>query len=421
LTFSGADGSFKLLAPAGAGNLKVSDLATGDTGSQAITVPTNLTSLSTSVAVVAGGPRVVSIAPADGSTKVPQVSSVVINFNRAINPATLLSNAVQLLESNLPVAATISLNLANTTVTLLPGAPLDPATQFTLVLATNLTDNIGRPLQGQTQFSFTTVALSARDPAAQLIIYAPGATNLDTNVVAQLPGFVPGTNASLIVVHGTPGCADPGVPVILANEGSGTTTTVLSQPDGSFTSFVSGQEQDYISDTFVGLNGARLYVPVTRQLFDDGSVGLYQQGGTLEANGDGGPVQVTVPQNAIASRTKFKFTSVTTNELAAQLGGVIPTNATVAGSALNLNVQGSLPTLPVQVSFPVDLAQLGYPTNEAGTNAAAAVAVVQTNQDATAFQIVDQLLFVPESASSDVALKHGRPVAGPAQAGPGQS
>jgi len=412
LTFSGADGSFKLLAPAGAGNLKVSDLATGDTGSQAITVPTNLTSLSTSVAVVAGGPRVVSIAPADGSTKVPQVSSVVINFNRAINPATLLSNAVQLLESNLPVAATISLNLANTTVTLLPGAPLDPATQFTLVLATNLTDNIGRPLQGQTQFSFTTVALSARDPAAQLIIYAPGATNLDTNVVAQLPGFVPGTNASLIVVHGTPGCADPGVPVILANEGSGTTTTVLSQPDGSFTSFVSGQEQDYISATFVGLNGARLYVPVTRQLFDDGSVGLYQQGGTLEANGDGGPVQVTVPQNAIASRTKFKLTSVTTNELAAQLGGVIPTNATVAGSALNLNVQGSLPTLPVQVSFPVDLAQLGYPTNEAGTNAAAAVAVVQTNQDATAFQIVDQLLFVPESASSDVALKHGRPVAG---------
>ena len=97
-----------------------------------------------------------------------------INFNRPINPATLMSSAVQLLESNLPVVTTLTLNLANTTVTLLPSAPLDPATQFMLMLATKITDTIGRPLRGRSQFSFTTVGLSARDPAAQLIVYAPG-------------------------------------------------------------------------------------------------------------------------------------------------------------------------------------------------------------------------------------------------------
>ncbi len=414
LTFSAQDGSFKLLAPAGAGALSVSDLATGDTGTQAITMPTNLPPLNTSVAAQLNGLQVASITPADNATNVPQVTAIVINFNRAINPATLVSsNAVQLLESNQPVAATFSLNLANTSVTLLPGSSLDAAAQFQVVLSTNIADGIGRPLTGQSVFTFATIALSARDPAAQLIIYEPGATNLATNVVANLPGYVPGTNANDIVVHGTPGCADPGVPVIVVNEGSGATTTVISKSDGSFTTFVSGQEQDFISATFISLNGARLYVPVSRQLFDDGSVGLYPQGGVLQASGDGGAVQLTVPPNAIQTRAKFNLNSINVPELQAQLGGVMPTNATVAGGALNLRIEGSLPTLPLQVSFPVDLATLGYPTNEAPTNAAAELVVVQTNQDVTAFQVMDQLLFTPQSATSQTVRsklpKGGRP------------
>ena len=162
----------------------------------------------------------------------------------------------------------------------------------------------------------------------------------------------------------------------------------------------------FISATFISLNGARLYVPVNRQLFDDGLVGLYPQGGALEATGDGGPVQVTVPPNAIQTRTKFKLASINAPELQTQLGGIMPSNGIVAGSALNLNIQGSVPTLPLQVSFPVDLGDLGYPTNAAPTNAAAALAVVQTNQEVTSFQIMDQLVFVPESSpSSDVKGK----------------
>ena len=397
LTFSAPDGSFKLLAPAGGANVALSNPATGDSGSQPITVATNLAPVVASVALSVSGLQVASVSPADTSTNVPQVSSVVITFNRPINPGTVLSNAVQLIgASNQPVATTFSLNLANTAATLLPNAPLDPATLFTLLLSTNITDSIGRPLQGQTQFTFTTVALSARDPAAQLIIYQPGATNVDTNVVADLPGFVPGTNASLVVVHGTSGTADPGVPVIVANEGTGETTTVLSKPDGSFSTFVSGTEQDYISATFVSLNGTSLRVPVNRQIFDDGSVGLYPQGGVLQAARPAGPVQLTVPPHAIQTRTKFKLMPVSVPQLQAQLG-VLPTNATVAGSALNLQITGPAPTLPMPVSFSVDLISLGFPTNEVPTNAAAALAVVQTTQGVKTFQVVDQLLFHTQS------------------------
>jgi RHS repeat-associated protein len=407
LTFSAVDGGYKLLAPAGAGSLEVSNPNTGDSGNQAITVPVDLSPVSSSVALTVNGLRVASITPGDLATNVPLVSPVVVTFNRPINPGTALGNAVQLLgASNQPVAATLTLNLANTAATLLPNAPLDPATAFTVLLSTNIADSIGRPLQGQAQFTFTTVALPARDPAAQLIIYEPGATNLDTNVVSDLPGYTPGTNASLVVVHGTPGCADPNVPVIVANEGSSETTTVLSKEDGSFSTFVHGREQDFISATFVSLNGARLYIPVNRQLFDDGTVGLYQQGGALQAQGSGGPVSITVPPNALTGRSKFKLASIDVPGLETQLGGILPSNGVVAGSALNLNIQGPLPTLPLQVSFPVDLSQLDYPTNEEPTNAAAALTIVQTNQSVTAFQVVDQLFFHPQSAAAIRSKSH---------------
>jgi hypothetical protein len=60
---------------------------------------------------------------------------------------------------------------------------------------------------------FTTVALRPRgDPAAQLIIYEPGATNVPAAVLQNIPAFTPGSNKLAIVVRGTPGTADPNVP-----------------------------------------------------------------------------------------------------------------------------------------------------------------------------------------------------------------
>jgi RHS repeat-associated protein len=394
------DGQFLLIAPAGDNQLSVSNLATGDTGASELPITAGQTEVTPTLGTAIAGLQVVSTSPTNNAVNVPQVTSITIDFSQPLNPATLTTNTVQLLEGGQMVPVSLSLDTAGTTATVLPNTQLDAATNFVVALTTNITDTTGRPLEGQTQFTFATVPLSVRDPAAQLIIYAPGATNLATNVLAELPGFVPGTNANLIVVYGTPGCADPGVPVVVANEGSGDTTTVISRPDGSFTTFVSGQEQDFISATFVSLNGARLYVPVNRQLFDDGSVGLYQSGGALEANGDGGVVQVTVPPNAIQSRTKFKLESLSVSDLETQVGAS-PDSGAVAGSALNLHYEGQPPTLPVSVSFSVpDLTALGYPTNQSPTNVAAAVAIVQPSSDGgNAFEMVGQMTFTPEASA----------------------
>jgi RHS repeat-associated protein len=47
-----------------------------------------------------------------------------------------------------------------------------------------------------------------------------------------------------------------------------------------------------------------VYVPVSRQEFDNGFVGLYPQGGILEAESDGGPVQVLIEPGAIPTITR---------------------------------------------------------------------------------------------------------------------
>ncbi len=403
LTLSAADGSFKLLAPAGAETLSVTNLITGDTGTQVVTVPTNIVPVVASVSSGVSELEVASVSPANSATNVPPVSSIVVNFSHPIDPVSFQSNSLELIElgaTNEAVTAGVTLDLADTTATLLPSAPLDQGAQFQVVVSTNIADNAGRTLSGQSVFTFTTVSPSTRNPAAELIIYQPGATNIPSDLTNNLPGYTGGTNASDILVEGTPGCADPGVPVVITDEATGQTTTVTSQADGSFVSFVAGQQQDFISATFISLNGARLYVPVNRQIFDDGSVGLCQQGGLLAASGDGPDVQVTVPPNALQGRTVFKLTSVTPDELSEQLDDVMPTNAILAGGALNLQVTGQAPTLPVQVSFVANLYNLGYPTNEAETNCAAVVTTVQTNQNVTSYQVMGQLTFVPGTNGS---------------------
>ena len=68
-------------------------------------------------------------------------------------------------------------------------------------------------------------------------------------------------------MEGTQGIADPNSPVILVNETSGRTATVLSSPDGSFTNFIAAAVDDFLSAIVVNQNGTRTTIPVSRQVF----------------------------------------------------------------------------------------------------------------------------------------------------------
>jgi RHS repeat-associated protein len=406
LTLTDDQGRFQLVAPAGEVELGVTDPATGDTGFADVTVADPQAAVVQDLAAASAGPRVARITPGHEAARVPRVGSVVIEFNEAVNPATVIGNAIQLLQPDGSVVpAALTLNLRNTTATLIPAIELEANTAYRVRLAATIADPGGLPLEGQSEFTFTTVPLSTRVATAQLIIYEPGATNVPPVILDEIPAFEPGDDPLAIVVHGQPGVADPEVPVILVNESTGETQTVLSKVDGSFSSFISGTEEDFVSATFVNLNGTRVYVPVSRQEFDNGFVGLYPQGGILEAESDGGPVQVYIQPQAIPSRAKIRIKSLSTTELTRLTGGVAPEPASIVGGGMRIEIEGDRPTEPMEISFPVDLAQLGYPEDQLPEEAAVVLAVVRDTQGVTAYEVVDQMVFEPGLPAAGLSLQ----------------
>ncbi|MCX8092516.1 MAG: hypothetical protein N3I86_16565, partial [Verrucomicrobiae bacterium] len=171
-------------------------------------------------------------------------------------------------------------------LTLLPLNPLAPDTLHTVALATNLTDATGRPLTGPALFTFRTEPETLDRTAAQVVSYEP------TNGLARMTGSA--------------GIAEPQSPVILVNETRGTTATVLSGVDGSFDNFIAADVDDVLSAQVVNRNGTRTKVPVSRQLFRDGRVGLFPQGGVIEVESPAGPVRVTIEPGAIKEKNVFK-------------------------------------------------------------------------------------------------------------------
>lgn len=391
LTLTDALGRFQLVAPVGEVEVGVTDPLTGDTGFVRVNIPDPQTPVGQDVGTAPAGPRVAQITPGHNATRVPRVGSVVIRFNEAVNPGTVIGNAIQLLKpDNSVVTAALTLNLRNTIATLSPAVELEAGTTYRVRLAATIADPGGLPLEGQSEFSFTTVPLSTRVATAQLIIYEPGATNVPSAILDDIPAFEPGDDPFAIVVHGQPGVADPEVPVILVNESTGETQTVLSKVDGSFSSFISGTEEDFVSATFVNLNGTRVYVPVSRQEFDNGFVGLYPQGGILEAQSDGGPVRVIIESGAIDNRSLFKIDAVPLSEVLARIGNTQPEGGQVLGG-VEYKVDGNAPTTAADIEFPVDPSKFNLEPGEAPEDRSFALCRAIEVDGQTVFEILDKM------------------------------
>ena len=367
------DGLFLLLAPTGTATVAVTDLQTGDTGQVDLSVPNPGAVLTPTLATVLTGPRVISLSPTNNATAVSRVTPVVVTFNKPINAGSLVPNGIVLLDaSNQPVTASVSLNLSGTTVTLLPVNPLAPSTHHTLVLSTNLADLSGRKLEGPNAFAFTTESDSLNRVGGQFIIYEP------TN------GFAP--------VFGTAGTADPESPVILVNETSGETATILSGVDGSFSNSISASVDDFLSAVLVNQNGTRTIISATRQIFQDGRVGLFKAGGTIELATTNGPIQVSVEPGAIASKTILKLDPVSAVELNTALGGQQPEGGLTLG-AFRFTETGDPLQFGADVSFPITPASLPLQPGESPTNRGFALCQPITQDGVTGFEIVDRMHF----------------------------
>jgi RHS repeat-associated protein len=371
LTFSAPDGSYRLIAPVGNNTITITDPALGDTGETVFTVTNPQQILAASLAAAPMGFQVAAITPPPNATRVSRVTPVVARFNRPLSPGPAPDGA-QLIDSNgIPVNARLTLNLSASELTLLPIEPLAPGMAFTLRLSTNLTDTTGRALQGPTSFTFTTEPDSLDRAAAQVVSYEP------TNGLARMTGSA--------------GIAEPQSPVILVNETRGTTATVLARPDGSFDNVIAADVDDVLSAQVVNRNGTRTKIPVSRQIFRDGRVGLFAQGGVIEVDSPAGPVRVSIEPGAIKEKNVFQIEPLSL----AQLGGFIGTNPPVDGTlltGLRVRVEGEpMPDGEANVSLPFNPAAFGLPDPE---NGAYVLAIARPDgEGGTGYQVVDRLRY----------------------------
>lgn len=374
LTFSRLNGLFRLLSPAGPSSLQLRSLATSDDGEASLTLTNGVPATGLDVALSGRGPRVVSIQPTNTATRVSRVASISVTFSRAMNPATLATGIGLFGTGGQAVPAAVSLNLAGTVATLQPASQLAASALHQVVLSTNLVDLQGRFIEGPLAFSFTTEAVAANRSLAALTIYEPGTDGL-------VPFF------------GTPGTAEPESPVILLNETSGQTSTVLSKPDGSFTNRIEGSQDDFISAVIVNRNGTSITVPASRQVFRDGRVGLFSGGGTVESANEFGTMQFIAEPGSIDGKTIFRFEGLTATQLLQELGTNQPEGGAKVLSGFRLQREGPAQLQSADISAPIDVNQLGLQPGESPTNRAFVLCRNLEVDGVKLFEVVDKLEF----------------------------
>lgn len=367
LTFSANNGFYRLLAPAGTTQVGVTDPATGDTTFADVTISNPQIGATVNITATLHGPRVVATTPANGASNVPRVTTITVEFSEPINPVILAQNGVRLVNATGGVvSASATINLRNTIITLLPAAELTAGTNYTIRLSPDIADLGGTRLEGPTAFTFTTARDVARPEAAQVTSYEP------VNGIAAMSG--------------SPGTAEAESPVILVNETTGATATILSKPDGSFSNSIPAAVDDTLSAVVVNGNGTRNTIGVSRQIFRDGSVGLFRSGGVVEAGGS----QIILEPGTIQTKTIFKLDAVTSTQVLASIAAPVPTNTTLA-AAVQLRVSGDLTSGEANVVLPFDPVAMQVAEPERG---AYVLTLVRRNAVGdVAFQVVDKLRY----------------------------
>jgi alpha-tubulin suppressor-like RCC1 family protein len=138
---------------------------------------------------------VIRTEPGPGRRDQPLNGSLVVVFSEPVAGASLNASSVRLQQGASAVAGTVSLLEGNgTIVTFTPAAPLEPNTDYTLVVTTAVTDLDGDPLAAAVTVSFTTGQSSIGPPASISVspdtIFMTGGTYQLTATVRDAAGNV---------------------------------------------------------------------------------------------------------------------------------------------------------------------------------------------------------------------------------------
>jgi PKD repeat protein len=392
LVFSEAAGAYRIIAPVGAAQLTIIDPADGNEGTTLLNVTDAAQTLLSDATTTPTPPQVRACDPVDGAVNVRSVTPVIVRFSEPVvnfGPTSLELRGA----AGSVIPGALSLNAARTEATFLPTNPLAPGVLHEIEVSGALKDATDLPLAGARLFTFTTANSAVRGAGAQLVIFEPGADNVPPVIGSQLVGYSAAPGSTHVVASGSAGTADPQVPVVLVNQTTGETATVLSKPDGSFANFINAVEEDFISAVFVNANGTRVEIAASIQVFDDGRVGLYGPGGILEAESDGGAVEVQVAPNSVRGRNVFKVARLNFAEIQALLNGTVPADGAAVIGGARFEMEGETLSDGAEISIPATAATLGLPPGSDPAAASFALATVREVFGVKVFEVLDKMEF----------------------------
>ena len=196
-----------------------------------ITVPT-------SVVPPRQPPTVVRSSPGRGKTGVPLNKTIAVVFSEPISLSSLSASAVRLIRGGEPIAGTVQiLEGVTATVVFRPGAPLDPNTDYQLVVTKGVHDLDGDALDSAVTVPFTT-GTTVEGPVASLSLI-PDAADVSVQDQFQLVVTARDAQGTILTGHAvTWSMTDPTVAkvsrtglVTALGEGS---AAILAEVDGMF-------------------------------------------------------------------------------------------------------------------------------------------------------------------------------------------
>ncbi len=149
-----------------------------------------------------GLPVVTTVTPADGAIAVDPSSNVVVTFSRPLDPTSVTTGSVRLLDAaDVVVASTVTLSANGLSVTLNPAAPLGLLADYTVDVSNTVQDLLGRPV---TAFSSTFTTWTIPD-APTAVTATPGNESV---LVSWTPAFNGGTAITGYQVRAIDGSGD---------------------------------------------------------------------------------------------------------------------------------------------------------------------------------------------------------------------
>jgi hypothetical protein len=156
----------------------------------------------------------VNITPANGTTNAGLNTQVVLKFSKSINPATISSSSVNLLNGDVPLNPSTSISLDNRTVILnYNNAALPAGATLTVTASSLITDLSGNALANTTSQFTTTAAVSNSAPSVVSMLPGNGASLVPANTVITLftttpmnAGTIPGAlhiSQNGVIISGT--------------------------------------------------------------------------------------------------------------------------------------------------------------------------------------------------------------------------